>query len=118
MVRAPRRRCRRPRGAELRMSGFTEWLNASIVLTTDAVPVALNQTLQLVFIPFVFVIAFGIPLGVVLYVTSAGGLSPVRWLNSTLGVIVNVTRSLPFLVLVIGLWPLGGLLVGFGPGLV
>jgi D-methionine transport system permease protein len=100
------------------MSGFTDWLNDSILLHTDAVPTALNQTLQLVFIPFVFVIVFGIPLGVILYTTSPGGLSPIRWLNSALGVIVNVTRSLPFLVLVIALWPLGRLLVGSSLGTV
>ena len=100
------------------MTAFTDWLDDSILLSTDAVPVALNQTLQLVFIPFFFVIVFGIPLGVVLYATAPGGLSPVRWLNRTLGVIVNVTRSLPFLVLVIALWPLGRLLVGSSLGTV
>jgi D-methionine transport system permease protein len=42
----------------------------------------------------------------------------VRWLNSTLGAVVNVTRSLPFLVLVIALWPLGRLLVGSSLGTV
>lgn len=100
------------------MSAFTDWLDHSILLHTDAVPVALNETLQLVFIPFVLVVAFGIPLGVVLYTTSPGGLSPIGWLNSTLGVIVNVLRSLPFLVLVIALWPLGRLLVGSSLGTV
>jgi D-methionine transport system permease protein len=100
------------------VDGVKAWLDDSLLLSTDALPVAVNQTLQLVFIPFAFVVAFGIPLGVVLYVTAPGGLSPVRWLNSTLGVIVNVTRSLPFLVLVIALWPLGRLLVGSSLGTV
>ncbi len=100
------------------MSAFTEWINDSILLKTDAIPTALNQTLQLVFIPFVFVILFGIPLGVILYITAPGGLSPVRWLHRTLGVVVNVTRSLPFLVLVIALWPLGRLVVGSSLGTV
>ncbi|ORB28481.1 methionine ABC transporter permease [Mycolicibacterium parafortuitum] len=100
------------------MSAFTDWIDDSILLKTDAVPVALNETLQLVFVPFVFVVLFGIPLGVLLYATSPGGLSPVRWLNRTLGALVNVTRSLPFLVLVIALWPLGRLLVGSSLGTV
>lgn len=89
------------------MNAFTEWLDDSILFTTDAVPVAVGQTLQLVFVPFFFVVLLGIPLGVLLYVTAPGGLAPIRWLNSSLGVVVNVTRSLPFLVLVIALWPLG-----------
>lgn len=100
------------------VDGVKAWLDDSLLLSTDALPVAVNQTLQLVFIPFAFVVVFGIPLGVLLYVTAPGGLSPIRWLNSTLGVIVNVTRSLPFLVLVIALWPLGRLLVGSSLGTV
>ncbi len=95
-----------------------DWIDNSILLHSSAVPTALNQTLQLVFIPFFFVIVFGIPLGVILYATAPGGLAPIRWLNMTLGVIVNVTRSLPFLVLVIALWPLGRLLVGSSLGTV
>jgi D-methionine transport system permease protein len=95
-----------------------DWLDDSILLRTDAIPVALNQTLQLVFIPFIFVVLLGIPLGVILYATAPYGLSPMRWLNSSLGVIVNVARSLPFLVLVIALWPLGRLLVGSSLGTV
>lgn len=55
------------------MSAFAEWIDDSILLKTDAVPVALNETLQLVFVPFVFVVLFGIPLGVLLYATSRAG---------------------------------------------
>lgn len=100
------------------MNAFTQWLDDSILFTTDAVPVAVVETLQLVFVPFFFVVLLGIPLGVLLYVTAPGGLAPIRWLNSSLGVVVNVTRSLPFLVLVIALWPLGRLLVGSSLGTV
>lgn len=100
------------------VDGVKAWLDDSILLTTDAVPVALNQTLQLVFVPFVVVIIFGIPLGVVLYATAPGGLSPIPWLSRSLGMIVNILRSLPFLVLVIALWPLGRLLVGSSLGTV
>ncbi|MGB3482668.1 MAG: methionine ABC transporter permease [Mycobacterium sp.] len=100
------------------LDGIGEWLDDSILLSTNAVPVALNQTLQLVFIPFAVVTVFGIPLGVVLYASAPGGLSPLPWLNRILGIIVNVLRSLPFLVLVIALWPLGRLLVGSSLGTV
>lgn len=99
-------------------SAFGQWLDDSILFRTDAVPVAVGQTLQLVFVPFFFVVLLGIPLGVLLYATAPGGLAPVRWLNSSLGVVVNITRSLPFLVLVIALWPLGRLLVGSSLGTV
>lgn len=100
------------------MSSFSDWLDDSILFKTDALPVAVGQTLQLVFVPFFFATVLGLPLGVLLYITAPGGLVPVRWLSSTLGVVVNVTRSLPFLVLVIALWPLGRLLVGSSLGTV
>lgn len=100
------------------MSAISEWLDDSLLLKTDVLWVALNQTLQLVFVPFVFTIIVGVPLGVLLYTSAPGGLAPIRWLNTGLGAVVNVTRSLPFLVLVIALWPLGRLLVGSSLGTV
>lgn len=100
------------------IDGVKTWFDDSILFSTNAVPTALNETLQLVFVPFLFVIFLGIPLGVILYITAPGGLSPLPWLNRILGTVVNIARSLPFLVLVIALWPLGRLIVGSSLGTV
>ena len=59
-----------------------------------------------------FTVLFGLPLGVALVVTDSGGLFPSPTLNRVLGVIVNVGRSLPFIVLMIAVIPLTRLIVG------
>ncbi len=47
----------------------------------------------------------GMPLGLALVVTDKDGIKPVRWLNGVLGVIVNLVRSVPFLILLIAVIP-------------
>ncbi len=54
----------------------------------------------------------GLPLGVILYVTSAGGIRPNRTVNSVLGFIVNFLRSVPFIVLLIAIIPFTRAIVG------
>ena len=43
----------------------------------------------------------GLPLGIVLSVTDGGGLHPIGWLNRALGFVVNVFRSIPFIILMV-----------------
>ncbi|MFI6598318.1 methionine ABC transporter permease [Nonomuraea sp. NPDC050536] len=59
-----------------------------------------------------FTVAFGLPLGVALVVLDRGGLAPAPAVKSVLGVIVNVGRSLPFIVLMIAIIPFTRLVVG------
>lgn len=54
----------------------------------------------------------GIPLGVLLYGTSKGSLFPQKTVNTVLGVIVNVLRSIPFIILLILTQPVAKALVG------
>ncbi|MBQ0101327.1 MAG: ABC transporter permease [Firmicutes bacterium] len=54
----------------------------------------------------------GLPLGVILYVTSPGALYENKPVNSILGVIVNLLRSVPFIVLLITILPFTRLIVG------
>ncbi|MFF0743691.1 methionine ABC transporter permease [Streptomyces sp. NPDC004111] len=50
-------------------------------------------------------VAVGLPLGVFLVLTDKGGLLQNRVVNKVVGVIVNIGRSLPFIVLLIALIP-------------
>ena len=54
----------------------------------------------------------GIPLGVLLYGTSKGSLFPQKTVNTVLGVIVNILRSIPFIILLILTQPVAKALVG------
>ncbi len=64
----------------------------------------------------VLTIAFGLPLGVLLYLTDRGRLSQNRAANAVLGIIVNILRSVPFIILLIVMIPLTVMLVGTSLG--
>ncbi len=59
----------------------------------------------------------GLPLGIILVVTAPGGLRPMPVFNQVLGVIVNLLRSIPFLILLFLIMPFTQLVTGssFGP---
>jgi D-methionine transport system permease protein len=64
----------------------------------------------------VLTIAFGLPLGVLLYLTGQGRLSENRVANAVLGIVVNILRSVPFIILLIVMIPLTVMLVGTSLG--
>jgi D-methionine transport system permease protein len=70
------------------------------------------QTLKMVAIVVGSVIVLGIPLALVLHNSGPGGLFPRRHLHAVLGWIVNLGRSLPFLILMAAILPFTNLLTG------
>lgn len=64
----------------------------------------------------VFAYVIGVPLGVLLVVTAPGGLSPRRVPNAILGWVVNVGRSIPFIILLVVLIPVTRFIVGTSLG--
>ncbi|MGL5653764.1 MAG: methionine ABC transporter permease, partial [Vibrio sp.] len=87
---------------------LTQWLT----LNSDLLLTATWQTLYMVTIAGVVGFAVGIPLGVILHTTKQHGLLENRPLNWILGAIVNIGRSVPFLVLMVAIIPVTKLLVG------
>lgn len=83
---------------------------------TEKVPQATVETLQMVGVSAVLTALLGLPLGLLLHATSPGGLTPRPALASALGVVVNIGRSLPFIILAIALIPLTRALVGTSLG--
>lgn len=61
-------------------------------------------------------VAFGLPLGVLLYLSGKGRLASNPVLNAVLSFVVNVLRSVPFIILLIVMLPLTVLLVGTSLG--
>lgn len=59
-----------------------------------------------------FAYLLGLPLGVLLVLTNDHGICPCRTLNRMLGWVINVGRSLPFIILMVCVMPLTKLLVG------
>lgn len=63
-----------------------------------------------------FAYILGVPLGVLLVVTAEDGLRPHALLNSVLGWIVNIGRSIPFIILLVAIIPFTRLVVGTSLG--
>ncbi|GAA2855586.1 ABC transporter permease [Streptosporangium fragile] len=81
----------------------------------DMLPLLLEstgQTVGMVLWSTLFTLILGLPLGVALVATDRGGLFPSPVLNRVLGLVVNVGRSLPFIILMIAVIPLTRLIVG------
>ena len=83
------------------------------------IPFALWETVYVTIIATAFAIILGLPLGVLLVVGEKNGVRPLpRWLMSFLNVVVNLLRSIPFLILMIMVFPLTRLIVGTTVGTV
>lgn len=76
------------------------------------------ETLEMTFFASLLSYIIGLPLGVILYVTSKGRLLENRIVNLVLGTIVNIMRSLPFLILLVLLIPFTRFVTGSSIGTV
>lgn len=70
------------------------------------------ETLYMTLVSTLISYLIGIPLGVILYVTGEGGIRRNRAVNLVVGVIVNILRSVPFLILLVAILPFTRLVVG------
>ena len=78
----------------------------------DAIITGVWETFVMTFFASLFSYIIGMPLGVLLYSTSKGRLLENRPVNFVLGAIINIARSLPFLILLVLLIPFTRFLVG------
>ena len=63
------------------------------------------ETLSMLFVSTGLAYLLGIVIGVVLYVTAPNGLRPMPVFNAVLGWVVNMTRSIPFIILLVAIMP-------------
>ena len=63
------------------------------------------ESLYMTLLSSLIAYAIGLPLGVLLVVTDKDGIAPAVLFNKVLGVIVNLIRSVPFIILLIFLMP-------------
>ncbi|MBQ5443344.1 MAG: ABC transporter permease, partial [Oscillospiraceae bacterium] len=76
-------------------------------------PLAIWETVYVTILSTLFAIVIGLPLGVILVVGEKDGIRPLpAWLMRALNVIINLLRSVPFLILMVLVFPLTRLLVG------
>lgn len=76
----------------------------------------LYETLLMTAASSFFSYMIGIPLGVILVVSDTNGIKPMPVLNGVLGSVINLIRSVPFMILLIMVIPLTRLMVGTSIG--
>lgn len=85
----------------------------------NEIPFAIWETIYVTVLSTALAIVIGLPLGVLLVAGDVGGVrplpKPVMWL---LNVVINLLRSIPFLILMIMVFPLSRLIVGTSVGTV
>ena len=76
-------------------------------------PLAIWETVYVTVLSTFFAILIGLPLGVLLVAGDKNGVLPLpSWLLKTLGVIINLLRSVPFLILMVLVFPITRAIVG------
>lgn len=83
---------------------------------TGAIGTGIWETIYMTGLSTLIAYGIGLPLGIVLCVTDAEGLHPVAWLNRTLGFLVNIFRSIPFIILMVAMLPVAKAVVGTSLG--
>ena len=82
----------------------------------DAIRNGVWETLQMTFFASLYSYLIGLPLGVILYATSKGRILSNRVVNAIVGTLVNIMRSLPFLILLVLLIPFTRFVTGSSIG--
>ena len=101
-------------------NAFTsEALTEALDILKNDFPLAIWETIYVTLLSTFFAIIIGLPLGVLLVAGEKGGVLPLpKALMKVLNVIINLLRSVPFLILMILVFPLTRLIVGTAVGTV
>ena len=84
------------------------WDSQVVLMVAEGTWVTLYMTLASTLIAYLL----GLPMGIALVVTAPGGLKPNKIIYKILDVVVNIVRSIPFLILLMLLIPFTKLIVG------
>ena len=82
-------------------------------------PLAIWETLYVTILSTAFAIVIGLPIGILLVAGEKNGILPIpKWLLQTINIIINLLRSIPFLILMMMAIPLTRALIGTSVGTV
>lgn len=81
-------------------------MNSEVIKYFSVIGIATWQTFVMVFFSTIFSLVLGLPLGILLCTSDPStGLRPKKLLNQILSIIINILRAIPFVILVILLFP-------------
>ncbi|WP_142826835.1 methionine ABC transporter permease [Planococcus soli] len=87
-----------------------EW--GRIIELWPEIQTAFFQTLTMIGISLSVALIVGLPLGILLFITDRGLFLENRPVNSVVGFVVNIVRSIPFIILLVALIPLTKFITG------
>ncbi len=91
----------------------------ALAIIVNEFPMAIWETFYVTVLSTAFAIILGLPLGVLLVAGEKNGVLPLpAWFMQILNVVINLLRSVPFLILMILVFPLSRLIVGTTVGTV
>lgn len=76
----------------------------------------LFETIFMTFVSGFFGFVFGLPIGIIMYMTKKGQFLENAFYNGTLSVFVNIFRSIPFIILIVWMIPFTRVLIGTSIG--
>ena len=74
------------------------------------------ETVYMTLLSTLIAYGIGLPIGVILCITDKDGIHPNRLINRVLGFIVNIFRSIPFIILMVAMLPVAKFIVGTSLG--
>ena len=86
------------------------------LFTSGELVSGIGETVYMVCLAALFAYVIGLPLGLLLVTTDKKGVRPMPVLNTVLGIVVNILRSIPFLILAVMLIPFTRAIVGTSIG--
>ena len=90
--------------------------NTSLLELSEFIFDSTLKTIAMIFISCFVAYLIGLPLGILLNITSKKGIRPCKWLNLILSIFVNILRSIPSLIIVVLSMPLVRAIFGMGTG--
>ena len=96
---------------------FSQKSVQDLLTVLPSLPFAVWETFYVTVVSTALSLVIGLPLGVLLVAGEKNGVLPLpRWLMQVLNVLINLLRSIPFLILMIMVFPLSRLLIGTAVG--
>ena len=92
------------------------WLKLTIGDIPYLLVVSSSETIYMTFTATLFAALLGIPLGVALYATRPGRFLENRAVHYPLGIVINIGRSIPYIILALSIIPLTRLIAGSSIG--
>lgn len=87
-----------------------------MIITGPQIIKAIIETLQMVSISLIVGAVLGIPLGVLLVITRSSGIVKSKIIFNIINNVINIVRSLPFIILLVAIVPFTRLIVGTSIG--